>query len=125
MANKRELIKLSLANSEAKHLKRPSFKVLAGYEKAPVHLQKAISLRDSSERAYFHFYNDVISKIPFLLRHNIDVLNWPVIVSATTFYKPFFQELLKRSPYMSAIKWHIQGNEMVYCEEALFAVRER
>lgn len=119
LARKRQLIRYSLGTPDARHLKRPSFKYTGEYPRV-VHFQKAISLRETSERAYYHFYNDVIAKIPLLLQNHIDLQNIPVIVSAATFEKPFFQEMLQRSPFLHNLNWFVQKNQVVHCNEVIF-----
>lgn len=119
MARRRELIRYSLGTPEARHLKRPLLKYTGEYP-AAVHFHKAISLRETSERAYYHFYNDVIAKIPLLLRNGIEIQNIPIIVSASTYEKPFFQELLQRSSYLYNLNWYIQKNQVIHCNEVIF-----
>jgi hypothetical protein len=116
----RNLIEYSLANVSAKHLKRPSLKYLSSKQKKLICLEKAISLRDTSERAYFHFYNDVIAKIPFLLKNGFIIDNIPIIVAHSTYNKPFFQELLQRSPWLASLNWIIQDEQVIKCEEIIF-----
>jgi hypothetical protein len=80
----------------------------------------AISLRDTGEENYFHFYNDVLSKLFFLQSQGIDIQSLPVIVSARTWAKEYFQYAVKCSTLLSSINWILQSDQYIYCETAIF-----
>ncbi|MHB8280859.1 MAG: glycosyltransferase family 61 protein [Candidatus Humimicrobiaceae bacterium] len=79
-----------------------------------------ISLRDTSEASYFHFYNDVLNKIILLDDFNIDK-NIPLIISKKLYQKRFFQDILNRCSLKDR-KWIVQDNyyietkEVIYCK---------
>ena len=63
------LIYPSLGFSRAPHVNKPD--LLDSYvKKNVVHLPRVISLRDTGEENYFHFYNDVLAKLFFIADQN-------------------------------------------------------
>src|SRR5258708_22050964 len=62
----------------------------------PMQLGQAISLRDTGEENYFHFYNDVLAKIFFLKEKAIDVATLPIIIAKKLWDKPYFQYYLQK-----------------------------
>lgn len=115
-----KLIYPSLGTSHVGYLKKPSLLKFYRKHKNCIALDKAISLRDMSERAYYHFYNDTMGKIPFLVRHGIDVANIPIIVAERLFNKPFFQQFLAESHFFKNLNWVIQRGQYIHCREAVF-----
>jgi hypothetical protein len=120
ISKKAKLIYSSLGTSHAAYLKKPSWLAFYTKRKKAQRLQQAISLRDISERAYFHFYNDVIAKIPYLVQHGYEVNNIPIIVAERAFNKPFFQDLLAASPFFRSLNWVIQRDQYIYCDHIIF-----
>jgi hypothetical protein len=114
-----KLINSSLGTRPA-YLKKPSWLKFYTKRKRAQHLPQAISLRDISERAYFHFYNDVIPKIPYLEQHGYDVTSIPIIVAERAFNKPFFQDLLAASPFFRSLNWVVQRDQYIYCDHIIF-----
>ena len=85
--------------------------------------QRTISLRDTGEENYFHFYNDVLAKLFFLTQQNIDVKAAPVIISKKLWDKKYFQFYLQHLPLLSGINWAVQGpdqyihsNSTIFCK---------
>ena len=85
--------------------------------------QRTISLRDTGEENYFHFYNDVLTKIFFLTKQNIDIVAVPVIISKKLWDKKYFQFYLQHLPLLSSINWAVQGpdqyiqsNSTIFCK---------
>jgi len=83
-------------------------------------LSKAISLRDTGEENYFHFYNDVISKLYFLQLNGIDIKSLPIIISAKLWNKPYFQHWLESVTDLRLLNWVVQGSQYIRCENTIF-----
>lgn len=82
-----------------------------------IRLDRAISLRDVHEGNYFHFYNDVLAKLPLLRDHGL--LNAPLIVGDMLARQPFFRELLPalRQKGLDIIE---QGERAVIAQELIY-----
>lgn len=80
-------------------------------------LDRVISLRDVHEANYFHFFNDVLTKIPLLRSQGL--LNAPLLVGKKLWQQPFFQELL---PGLQAKGLDLvdQGDRTVLAEEIIY-----
>lgn len=115
-----KLIYPSLGTSHVEYLKKPSLLKFYFKRKHCITLDKAISLRDISERAYYHFYNDTMGKLPYLMENGVDVTNIPIIVAERLFNKPFFKEFLAESRLFRELNWIVQREQYVYCKEAFF-----
>jgi hypothetical protein len=114
-----KLIYYSLGISRTWGQKKPNLKGLF-VKKNRLILKRAISLRDSGEENYFHFYNDVLAKIFLLQEHNVEVLNVPVIVARKLWDAPFFQYYLQHSSFFASLQWIIQDKQFIKCEEVVF-----
>ena len=115
-----KLVYYSLGVSRTWFQKKPNlFKFLM--KKDVLHVTQAISLRDSGEENYFHFYNDVLSKLFFLQQHNIAINTIPVIVSKKLWDKEYFQFYFKNSALLQSIKWVVQDKQYIRTESIIFA----
>ena len=79
-----------------------------------------ISLRDTSETSYFHFYNDVLNKIVLLDDFKIDE-NIPIVISKNLSQKTFFKDVLNRSnlkkrAWIIQDNFYIEADEIIYCK---------
>lgn len=119
IARRRQLIRFSHSAPEARHLTKPLLRY-TGECRCEAHFKKVISFRETSERAYFHFYNDLLAKIPLLIEHAVDVRHTPIIISYATYHRSFFQEMLLRSPFLNQLNWFVQKNKPVYADEVIF-----
>jgi len=83
-------------------------------------VELVISLRDTGEDSYFHFYNDILNKIVLLNEFNVDK-NIPLVISKKLYQKHFFKDIVKRCSLKDR-KWLIQDNfyleskEVIYCK---------
>jgi hypothetical protein len=119
IVNRNRLLYYSLGVSRTPFQPKPHFlKLLFNTKRERV--GQAISLRDTGEENYFHFYNDVLSKLFFLKNQGVDIQSLPVIVSARAWAKEYFQYALKCSVLLSSIKWILQSDQYIYCEKAIF-----
>jgi hypothetical protein len=114
-----KLVYFSLGVSRTWFQKKPEFfKFLI--RKNSIQIKKAISLRDTGEENYFHFYNDVLSKLFFLREHGVNVCDYPVIVSERLWNKEYFQHYLQRSEFLQSLKWILQNDRYIQCESVIF-----
>ena len=112
------LIYPSLGFSRAPHVNKPD--LLDSYvKKNVVHLPRVISLRDTGEENYFHFYNDVLAKLFFIADQNFNLADFTIVVADKLFRKEFFQ-FFWTSPRLKNLRWHIQKDEWIHFEEAIF-----
>ena len=113
------LLYYSLGISRTWFLPKPRlFKFLK--RKSVVRLTKAISLRDTGEENYFHFYNDVLAKLFFLKENSVDITQTPIIISKKLWDKPFFKFYLKHQPELNSLNWVVQDKEYIHCERITF-----
>ncbi|MEO8474624.1 MAG: glycosyltransferase family 61 protein [Chryseolinea sp.] len=113
------LIYQSLSFSRTSHQRKPSL-LRYWLRKKVIRLKSAISVRDTGEENYFHFYNDVLSKIFWLKQYNVDVNSIPIVISKALWSKQYFQAYLKYSSFLSCLNWVIQENEYIECESVYF-----
>ncbi len=114
-----KLLYYSLGVSRTWSQKKPGyFKFIK--KKEIIHFPEAISLRDSGEENYFHFYNDVLSKLYFLQEHSIDVMSFPIIVSSKLWMKEYFQYYLKNSLFMQSLHWIVHDRQYIQCDSVIF-----
>jgi len=83
-------------------------------------IKSAISLRDTGEASYFHFYNDFLNKIVLLDDLGIDK-SLPLIISSNLNNKPFFQNILERCSlkdrnWLIQDDFYIEAKEIIYCK---------
>jgi len=111
----------SFAFSRTDHQRKPNlFRFWFRRRISCQYIAKAISLRDSGEENYFHFYNDVLAKLFFLEKHGVDVRSIPVIISHKLWEKPYFQYYLQRSTLLQSIQWVVQRRQYIHCTHVIF-----
>jgi len=112
------LIYPSLGLASAPHVHKPStFETY--FRKDIVKLKKVISLRDTGEENYFHFFNDVLPKL-FLLGEKGYVLgDYTIVVSRQLYKKNYFQHYLRHT-WLGSLKWHTQNDEWIHFDHAVF-----
>lgn len=113
-----KLIYASLGFSGAPHVKKPKIGQTYFFKKSVVEVNKVISLRDTGEENYFHFFNDVLPKLLFLQDHGYNLSDYVILVSERLFVKPYFQYFYRH--FFSEFCWHVQKNEWIRFNEALF-----
>lgn len=113
------LIYWSLGLSRTEFQKKPRFIKFLRKQKI-ISVSKAISLRDTGEENYFHFFNDVLAKIFFLQSNGISFEGARIIVSKKLWDKPYFQFYLQRSGQFMSLPWIVQDDEYIKCDSAVF-----
>ena len=115
IVGKNKLVYESLGFSRALHVKKPGISRTDKVDK----LKKIISLRDTGEENYFHFFNDVMPKLLLLRDRGIDLMDRHVVVSGKLWKREYFLQLRKQPPF-SGLKWHIQDDRDVECSDVIF-----
>jgi capsular polysaccharide biosynthesis protein len=113
------LIYYSLGTSRTLFQPKPG--LLSFIKKAKIiTASKTISLRDSGEENYFHFYNDVLTKLFFLRKHGIDVHQYSIVVSGKLWDKPYFKYYLEHSTFLQSLTWVVQRDEYIHSQTTIF-----
>ncbi len=111
----------SVGMSRAMHQKKPALKYFFKKDIPATHYKKLISLRDTGEDNYFHFYNDVLTKIFFLIKKGFNVMDYEILISDLLYSKPFFKFFREQHPLLKELRWVIQGsNECISADEIVF-----
>ena len=113
-----KLVYYSLGISRTWFQRKPSL-IRFLLRKNVIHFSKVISLRDTGEENYFHFYNDVLAKLFFLQVHGLDVTSVPVVVSSKLWQKEYFQFCCRRLPLLQTITWIVQENQYISCDQVV------
>lgn len=115
----RRLIYPSLGFSRAPHVKRPGLSIFFSRRREAVALARIISLRDTGEENYFHFYNDVVAKLYFLEDAGFSLQEYSIVVGEKLAEKSYFKALMHVEKFRS-LRWHVQRTEIVTFQEAVF-----
>ena len=113
------LIYASLGFARAPHVNKPSLMESYFLKKNIIHLPNVISLRDTGEENYFHFYNDVLAKLFFIQEQKFNLRDFTIIISERLFKKEFFQFFLNNSN-LKDLHWHVQKDEWISFTSAIF-----
>lgn len=116
-ANK--IVYQSLSLSRTRHMRKPDL-IRYWFAKHKQHIDQAISLRDTGEENYFHFYNDVLTKLLFINANGFPVASYPIIISKRLWEKQYFQHYLKASPLLGTLQWIIQDKQYIVCNRTIF-----
>jgi len=114
-----QLIYPSLGFSRVAYLRKPLLEALSMRNQKLEEYEALISLRDTGEENYYHFYNDVLTKLFFLeekLGLGPDI---PILISAKLYERPVFQYFLQH-PYLSDRKWVVQREQYVRSYKTYF-----
>src|SRR5204863_8290370 len=86
---------------------KPKFMALRR-RKVVTRVDKVISLRDTGEENYFHFFNDVLGKLYLLKANKVTLENLPIVVSKRLSEKPFFKYALENNLWLRSLNWIYQ-----------------
>ena len=115
----RRLIYPSLGFSFAPHVHKPDFWEFY-FTRRIINLNRVISLRDTGEENYFHFFNDVLAKLFFLIEKGILIENYTIVIGQKLYVKDYFRYVLSNS-FLGKLKWHVQReHEWVRFTEGIF-----
>lgn len=113
------LLYASLGFSRAPYVRKPSLIGSCFKKKRNIYLQKIISLRDTGEENYFHFYNDVLTKLFFIEDQRYNLTDFTIVITERLFTKEFFQFFYKNTR-LRDLNWHVQKDEWIHFSEAIF-----
>jgi hypothetical protein len=113
------LIYASLGFSRAPYVHKPDLVETYFRRKKVVNIDRVISLRDTGEENYFHFFNDILAKLFFIEEQNFSLAKFTVVVSDKLFRKEFFQFFWKNSR-LKELTLYIQKDEWISFNEAIF-----
>lgn len=115
-----KIIYPSLGFGRTSYIPKPDFIKLHLLKKKQIHFNQIISLRDTGEENYFHFYNDVLAKLTFLDEHITLSHNIPVLISDKLYQKPYFQFYLKNSSLLQNRHWIVQEGNYIMADKTYF-----
>lgn len=116
----KKLIYPSLGFASAPHVHKPDVAEMYFKKRKVTHVEKIISLRDTGEENYFHFFNDVLAKIFFLQEHGLNLKEYALVISTKLHTKHYFQYLVTHT-FLSSLTWHVQqAAEWIQFDEAVF-----
>jgi hypothetical protein len=115
----RKLIYASLGFSRAAHVRKPSWFETYFKKGRVIELGQIISLRDTGEENYFHFFNDVLPKLFFLQENGFDLKKYTLVVAERLYKKKYFRYYLKNT-FLRSLTWHVQGDEWIRFGSAVF-----
>ncbi len=114
----------SLGLSRAPHNLKPSYRKLKG-KKNIIEADRIISLRDTGDENYFHFYNDVLAKLFLLKKHGFIIEEYQILVSGVQMRKSFFTYYTEHHPELKKLNWLVQEEtEYVTANEIVFSKPE-
>jgi len=92
------------------------------WRKTPMlRLGKVISLRNANEGGYSHFYTDLMSQMALLLRTEINLGEYTLVIAKKVAHSAYGRFLLAHVPmFQQVAAVVVQDNEFIACEEALF-----
>jgi len=115
----KQLIYYSLGFSRAPYVHKPKWFETYIHKTKTIHLARIISLRDTGEENYFHFYNDILPKLFFIKDNSFELANFIIVISKKLFEKEYFQFFLNNS-WLKQLNLHIQDKEWISFDEAIF-----
>ena len=114
-----KLIYPSLGFSRVPYLPKPAGRV-KDLRHAPLEeYPELVSLRDTGEENYFHFYNDVLAKL-FFLEEKLGLSPAvPLLISKRLYDRPYFQYFLAH-PYLRDRQWVVQDEQYIRSHRTYF-----
>ena len=114
-----KLIYYSLGFSRAEYLRKPALQTLRMRGQPMEEYAELISLRDTGEENYYHFYNDVLPKLFFLEEKLGLARTVPILISGSLYKRPLFQYFLQH-PYLKNRTWVVQDQQHVRSHKTYF-----
>ena len=114
-----QLIYPSLGFSRVDYLRKPALAALRMRNKPVEEYAELISLRDTGEENYYHFYNDVLTKL-FFLEEKLGVgAEVPILIAAALYKRAYFQ-YFRQHPYLRDRTWVVQDGQYVRSRKTYF-----
>ena len=113
------LIYPSLGFSRVPYLPKPAGKVKELRDAPLEEYPELVSLRDTGEENYYHFYNDVLAKL-FFLEEKLGLSQAvPLLISKRLYERPYFQYFLAH-PYLRGRQWVVQDQQYIRSHRTYF-----
>lgn len=114
-----QLVYPSLGFSRVAYLRKPALQALRMRNQPTEEYEELISLRDTGEENYYHFYNDVLAKL-FFLEEKLNIgPEVPILIAAALYKKPFFQYFLQSS-FLRGRTWVVQDQQYIRSKKTYF-----
>ena len=114
-----KMIYPSLGFSQAPYLPKPAGTVKALRDAPLEEYPELVSLRDTGEENYYHFYNDVLAKL-FFLDEKVGLSPAvPLLISRRLYDRPYFQYFLAH-PYLRDRQWVVQDKQYIRSHRTYF-----
>ena len=114
-----KLIYPSLGFSRVDYLRKPALQILWIRGQLMEEYAELVSLRDTGEENYYHFYNDVLPKL-FFLEEKLGLNSAiPILISEALYKRPVFQYFLQH-PYLKKRSWVVQAKQYVRSQKTYF-----
>ena len=114
-----KLIYPSLGFSRVPYLPKPASRVKDLRDALLEEYPELVSLRDTGEENYYHFYNDVLAKLFFLEEKLGLSLAVPLLISKRLYDRPYFQYFLAH-PYLRDRQWVVQEEQYIRSHRTYF-----
>ena len=119
LAANNHLIYPSLGFSRVDYLRKPQLESLRMQNQPVDEYPELISLRDTGEENYYHFYNDILAKL-FFLEEQLGVSSAvPILVAGSLYRRAYFQYFLQHS-YLRTRTWVVQDQQYVRSHKTYF-----
>jgi hypothetical protein len=119
IVERNKLIYFSLGFARAPHVHKPDIYKTFLRQRVEVRLPLVISLRDTGEENYFHFYNDIVPKLFLLQEFRYFNAEAYLLVSKRLWEKPYFQSFIDMAE-MVKLKWYVQDKEWIRSNHVIF-----
>ena len=114
-----KLIYPSLGFSRVPYLPKPAGRAKDLRDAPLEEYPELVSLRDTGEENYYHFYNDVLAKLFFLEEKLGLSLAVPLLISKRLYDRPYFQYFLAH-PYLRDRQWVVQHEQYIRSHRTYF-----
>ena len=109
----------SLGFSYAPHVHKPDWLDAWMRRKKKVKLNAVVSLRDTGEENYFHFFNDVMAKLYFIRDAGLDLKGYTIVISSRLQQKEYFRTVVGKS-WLKDLTFHVQEDEWIEFDIGVF-----
>ena len=119
MSLENKLIYPSLGFSRVPYLPKPAGKIKT-LRSAPLEeYAELVSLRDTGEENYYHFYNDILAKLFFLEEKLKLSPSVQILISKRLYDRAYFQYFLSH-PYLRDRRWVVQDTQYIRSHRTYF-----
>lgn len=114
-----QLLYPSLGFSRVDYLRKPALAARRMHRQPVAEYDELISLRDTGEANYYHFYNDILTKL-FFLEEKLGIgPEVPILIAATLYNRAYFKYFLQH-PYLRDRTWIVQDQQYVRSRKTYF-----